>query len=120
MLWTSICQPTGSRSCRPASQLAAELQRSPHRDATQRRCRSVQVSPERHSDTEASKMVFVSGVEPTFESQGSVFVHPDVDPAADVVPIKSSGTEEQAVARRHEQFEFAVDRMRQKVVGEIS
>ena len=65
-------------------------------------------------------MVFVSGVEPTFESQGSVFVHPDVDPAADVVPIKSSGTEEQAVARRHERFEFAVDRMRQKVVGEIS
>ena len=65
-------------------------------------------------------MVLVSGVEPTFESQGSVFVHPQVDPAANVVPIKNAGTKEQAVARCQERLEFAVDRTRQKVVGQIS
>src|SRR5213593_1729106 len=78
------------------------------------------VSPERHSDTEAGKMVKVGGVEPTFESQGGAFVHPHVDPAANVVSVKSSVTEEQAVARSHERLEFAVDRTRQKVIGEIS
>src|SRR2546422_6350526 len=47
MLWTSICQPTGSRSCRPASQLAAELPRSPPRDATKRRPQEITLLHER-------------------------------------------------------------------------